>query len=136
MNQTAGENISEISTRLQRGFRAMVLSHNSALSTAFANDVDPTLCYAQQLYVMAKPGDAVIGITTSGNAKNVLAVFRVARGIGVKTILLTGNRHGVCEKYADSVIAAPSSETYRVQEYHLPIYHCICMMLENEFYGK
>ena len=114
----------------------MNLSSQQALATAFLNDVDPSMVLAQELFVMARKGDAVLGITTSGNAKNVLNVFKTAGGIGVKRILLTGNRHGICEKYVDCVIDVPESETFRVQELHLPVYHTLCMMIEDHFYGK
>ena len=73
---------------------------------------------------------------TSGNAENIQNVFKVAGGLGIRRILFTGNRHGKCERYADCVIAVPESETYRIQELHLPVYHAVCIMLEEYFYGK
>ena len=121
--------------KLQPGLRSVSLLSHPALSSAFANDVDPLLCFAQQLYVMGRKGDAVIGISTSGNAENVFACFRTAKALGIATILLTGKNHGICEKYADVVWKAPSFETYRIQEYHLPVYHALCKMLEERFYG-
>ena len=125
-----------IASSLQQGLRTVSLLSHPALSSAFANDVDPVLVYAQQLYVMGRGGDVLMGITTSGNAKNVLAAFKVARAKNIKTILLTGMNHGLCEEYADCVIHAPEKETYKVQEYHLPIYHTLCIMLEKTFYEK
>ena len=121
---------------LQPGMRAVSLLGHNALSTAFTNDVDPLYCYAQQLYVLGKEGDVVLGISTSGNAENVYQCFRTARGLGIKTILFTGENCGKCEEYADVVLKAPSRETYRIQEYHLPLYHTLCIMLEEYFYGQ
>ena len=125
-----------IASALQQGLRTVSLLSHPALSSAFANDVDPNLVYAQQLYVMGRPGDVLMGISTSGNARNILVAFKVAKAKGMKTILLTGRNHGLCEEYADVAIHAPESTTYKVQEYHLPIYHTLCIMLENTFYGK
>ena len=121
---------------LQPGMRAVSLLGHTALSTAFTNDVDPLYCYAQQLYVLGKEGDVVLGISTSGNAENVYQCFRTARGLGIKTILFTGENCGKCEEYADVILKAPSRETYRIQEYHLPMYHTLCIMLEDYFYGQ
>lgn len=135
-SENLGEDCTELCSKLQNGLPAMNLSSQQALATAYLNDVDPSMVLAQELFAMARKGDAVIGITTSGNAKNVLNVFKTAGGIGVKRILLTGNRHGICEKYADCVIAVPESETFKVQEFHLPVYHVLCMMIEEHFYGK
>lgn len=131
-----GEDVSGLCGKLQMGMRAMLLSAHPALSSAYANDVDPLMCYAQQLFVMGRERDAVIGLSTSGNAENIQNVFRVAGGLGIKRILFTGNHHGKCERYADCVIAVPESETYRIQELHLPVYHAVCIMLEEYFYGK
>jgi D-sedoheptulose 7-phosphate isomerase len=114
----------------------MVLSAHQALSTAFTNDVDPMLCYAQQLFAMGSEGDCILGISTSGNAENILNAFKVAGGMGIKRILLTGEGNGKCAAYTDCVIHAPAKETFRVQEYHLPIYHTLCMMIEERFFGK
>ena len=121
---------------LQPGMRAVSLMGHPALTTAFNNDVDPLYTYAQQLYVLGKEGDVVLGISTSGNAENVYQCFRTARGLGIKTILFTGENCGKCEEYADVVLKAPSRETYRIQEYHLPMYHTLCIMLEDYFYGN
>ena len=121
---------------LEPGLRAISLLGHPALSSAFANDVDAVYNYAQQLYVLGREGDVVIGISTSGNARNVLNCFKTARAMGIGTILFTGLNHGACEKYADTILRAPSFETYRIQEYHLPMYHMLCIMLEERFYGK
>ncbi len=133
--ENLGEDASGLCSGLQMGIRAMLLSAHPALSSAYANDVDPLMCYAQQLFVAGRNGDVVIGLSTSGNAENIRNVFKVAGGLGVRRILFTGNRHGTCERYADCVIDVPESETYKIQELHLPVYHAVCMMLEEYFYG-
>ena len=122
--------------KLQMGLRCISLISHPALNTAFMNDVDPLMIYAQQLFVLGRSGDAVIGITTSGNAENICNMFKIARARSITTILLTGSRQGRCEPYADLAIHVPASETYKVQELHLPVYHCLCAMLEENFYGK
>ena len=120
---------------LQPGLPAISLLSHPALSSAFSNDVDGLYNYAQQLYVLGRQGDAVIGISTSGNSKNVFNCFRAASAMGVHTILFTGENNGVCENLAEFKLKAPSRDTYRIQEYHLPLYHTLCIMLEERFYG-
>ena len=134
-SENLGEDASGLCARLQMGIRAMLLSAHPALSSAYANDVDPQMCYAQQLFVAGRKGDVVIGLSTSGNAENIRNVFQVAGGLGIRRILFTGNRHGACERYADCVIDVPEAETYKIQELHLPVYHAVCIMLEEYFYG-
>ena len=134
IRQRTGDNT--LADRLQMGLRCISLISHPALNTAFMNDVDPLMIYAQQLFVLGRSGDAVLGITTSGNAQNICNMFKVARARGITTILLTGMNKGICEDFAEFVIHAPASETYKIQELHLPIYHCLCAMLEENFYGK
>ena len=119
---------------LQYGLHAVSLLSHPAFASAFGNDVDPELAFAQQLWALGRQGDMVLGITTGGNAANIYKTFAVARAKGITTVLLTGNRHGRCEKLADIVIAAPDGETYRIQELHLPIYHALCMAVESRFF--
>ena len=121
---------------LQRGLRAVSLLSHPGLLSAFCNDVEPSLMFAQQLNALGRSGDILCGISTGGGAENVRCALMVARARGMKSVLLTGNRHGVCEKYADWVIAVPESETYRIQELHLPIYHTICMAVEAAMFGE
>ena len=125
-----------LADRLQMGLRCISLLSHPALNSAFMNDVDPDLIFAQQLFVLGRPGDAVIGISTSGNAVNICNLFKVARSKQISAILLTGSGCGKAERYADQVIHVPEKETYKVQELHLPVYHCLCSMLEENFYGK
>ena len=122
---------------LQGALPAISLPSQLAISTAFSNDQAPDLTFAQQVLGLGTPGDVLLGITTSGNSKNVLYAFRMAKALGMKTIALTGAAGGKCTAggYADITIHAPSDETYKIQEYHLPIYHTLCIAVEEEFFG-
>ena len=122
---------------LQGALPAISLPSQHAISTAFSNDQAPDLTFAQQVLGLGKPEDVLLGITTSGNSKNVLYAFRMAKALGLTTIGLTGASGGKCVSggYADITIKAPSDETYMIQEYHLPIYHALCIALEEEFFG-
>lgn len=124
-----------IAQQLQNGFRAISLLSHSALTSAFGNDVNPLLGFAQQLWVLGRSGDLVMGISTSGNAKNISYLFQVAKSKNITTVLLTGSGHGSCEKLADIVINVPENETFMIQELHLPIYHAICAAIEEEFFS-
>mgnify|MGYP000907997888 FL=1 len=122
---------------LQGALPAISLPSQLAISTAFSNDQAPDLTFAQQVLGLGKPEDILLGITTSGNSKNVLYAFRMAKALGLKTIALTGESGGKCVTggYADITIKAPADETYMIQEYHLPIYHTLCIAVEEEFFG-
>lgn len=123
-----------IASKLQQGLRAVSLNSHPGLMTAYGNDVDPDLAFAQQLNALGRRGDVFIGLSTGGNAKNIEAAFITARIRGITTVLLTGNKNGKCEQYADIVIDVPAGETYLVQEYHLAIYHALCARIEEEFF--
>lgn len=126
----------QFSKKLQQGFRVISLNGHPSLATAYTNDVDPLMIYAQQLFVFGQKGDGVLGISTSGNAKNILNLFKIAKAMNIKTFLLTGNNsQGLCRPYADYIIDVPVTETYRIQEFHLPIYHTLAMMLEEKFFN-
>ena len=131
-----GEAGADTGKKLQMGLRAVSLLSHPGLLSAFSNDVDPELIFAQQLWALARPGDLFFGISTGGGAKNLLRAFMAARVKGVKSILLTGNRGGICTKFADIVIPVPESETYRIQEYHLPIYHALCLAVEENIFKE
>ena len=105
--------------KLQGGLPAVPLTAMAALFTAFCNDVDPELVYAQQVLALAKPGDVLIGITTSGNAKNVASAVKVAKGLGVTVLGLTGEKGGLLKELANINVSVPACETYQVQEFHL-----------------
>lgn len=126
----------ELSKKLEQGLMAIPLVAHEALSTAYINDVDGLGVFAQQLYGFGREGDVFLGISTSGNSKNIINATVVARALGIKVIGLTGSAGGELGKVADVTIKVPEIETYMVQELHLPIYHCLCLMLEDYFFGK
>ena len=128
-----GENLA---SELQGGIPAIDLTAQSAILSAFSNDVCADTSYAQLVNAYAKEGDVLIGITTSGNAENVLRALITAKANNMATILLTGGNGGKCKEFADVSIIAPENETYKVQEYHLPIYHYLCMELEKNIFGE
>lgn len=125
----------ELADKLQGALPAIALTGHNALSTAYLNDVDGLLCYAQQVMGYGSTGDVFLGISTSGNSKNVLYAAVTAKAKGLKVIGLTGKSGGALADYADVCIRAGASETYQIQELHLPIYHCLCLMLEKKFFG-
>lgn len=123
----------ETSSKLQKSIPAIDLGAQTALNTAFANDVDLELIFAQQVigYSSNNKNDILIAISTSGNSLNVVNAVKAAKAIGLKTIALTGENESELSALATICIKAPATETYRVQEFHLPIYHYICMELEK-----
>lgn len=127
----------ELTAKLQGGLPSIALTGHQALNSAYINDVEGggLLSYAQQLYGYGKQGDVFLGISTSGNSKNVMYATVVARAMGMKVIGLTGMSGGELAKVADVAIKVPSTETYMIQELHLPVYHALCLMLEDRFFG-
>ncbi|MDR0685429.1 MAG: SIS domain-containing protein [Spirochaetaceae bacterium] len=123
-----------LATRIQGGLPVINLSSHSALMTAAINDISGSIIYAQQVYAYADKNDVFIGISTSGNSENVYLAMLTAKVKGLKTIALTGSSGGKIAKLADVSVKAPETETYKVQELHLPVYHCICLMLEERFF--
>jgi D-sedoheptulose 7-phosphate isomerase len=128
-----GDNLAK---NLEQGLMAIPLVAHEALTTAYINDVDGLGVFAQQLFGFGRLGDVFLGISTSGNSKNVMSATVVARAIGIKVIGLTGAKGGELATVADVCVKTPSDETYMIQEFHLPIYHCWCLMLEDKFFGK
>ena len=126
----------DIKDKLQGALPAFALVENVALSTAYSNDVDPDFVFAQQVYAYARKGDCVLGISTSGNSTNIINALKVARVRGAITLGLTGRDGGKMKDLCDSCIVVPEHETYKIQELHLPIYHYICIALEEHFWGK
>lgn len=124
-----------LAQNLQGALPAIALHGHYALSTAFMNDCMPQLCFAQQVNGYGKPGDVFFGISTSGNSENVLYAAVTAKAKGMRVVGITGERESKLSAIADVCIRVPGTEAFRVQEYHLPIYHCICMMLEERFFG-
>ena len=125
-----------LTENLQGALPSIALTTHAALSTAFMNDCQPVLVFAQQVYGYAQEGDCFLGISTSGNSQNVLYAAVVAKAQGLSLIGLTGAKQNKLEKYCDVCIHVPETETYKIQERHLPIYHCICLMLEDYFFGN
>lgn len=124
----------ETLSKLQSGLPAISLPSITALNSAFCNDVDPELIYAQSVMAMGKTGDVLIAISTSGNAKNVFAAAKVAKGLGLTVIGLTGKGGGKLSEISDICIRVPETETFKVQELHLPVYHYLCAATEEEFF--
>lgn len=124
-----------LADNLQGALPAISLTGHSSLQTAFMNDAVPELVFAQQVNGYGKPGDVFLGISTSGNSKNVLYAAVNAKAKGLKVIGLTGLKENKLMKYADVCIQVPETETYKIQELHLPVYHCLCLMLEDHFFG-
>ena len=135
MQEICPEEANYFRENLQGALPAIALVDQIALNTAFANDQAADLSFAQQILGLGKEGDVLLAITTSGNSKNVLYAVRMAKVQGLKTIALTGKSGGRIKSMADVSICVPEEETYRVQEYHLPIYHMLCIALEQEFFG-
>lgn len=121
---------------LERSLPAIPLVAHEALTTAYMNDVNSFGVFAQQLYGYGNKGDVFLGISTSGNSENIIQAAVVAKAMDVKVIGLTGNSGGKLKELVDILICVPETETYLVQELHLPIYHCLCMMLEESFFKE
>lgn len=142
--QTLGNKLVEIdpmrgrklAENLECGLMAIPLVAHEALTTAYINDVDGLGVFAQQLYGFGRAGDVFLGISTSGNSKNVLNATVVARALNIPVIGLTGADGGELAKVSNVTICAPETETYKIQELHLPVYHCLCLMLEDRFFGR
>ena len=124
-----------LAENLRGALPAIALDGHPALSTAYMNDCEPLLCFAQQINGYGKPGDVFLGISTSGNSKNMLFAATTAHAKGMKVIGLTGAKDSRLMDMSDVCIKAPQTETYMIQELHLPIYHCLCLMLEDKFFA-
>lgn len=124
-----------LADNLQGALPAISLTGHSALQTAYMNDAVPELVFAQQVNGYGKPEDVFLGISTSGNSKNVLYAAVTAKSKGLKVIGLTGAKENKLMQFADVCIRVPETETYKIQELHLPVYHCLCLMLEQKFFG-
>jgi D-sedoheptulose 7-phosphate isomerase len=121
---------------LQGALPAIALDGHLALSTAYMNDCEPLLCFAQQVNGFGNKGDVFLGISTSGNSKNIIYAAVVAKAKGMKVIGLTGAKDSKLSEKADVTIRSTQTRTYMIQEHHLPIYHCLCLMLEDRFFGE
>jgi D-sedoheptulose 7-phosphate isomerase len=134
----AGPDGALLGETLQQGLRAVVLGLNHSLNSALGNDVIdcPAIGYAQELLALARPGDVLLGISTSGNARNVCYAAQIARARGLAVIALTGATGGQLAPLADVALCAPAARVERVQELHVCLYHCLCEMLEVRFFGQ
>lgn len=119
---------------LQGALPAISLPSQSAILSAFINDVDPEMMYAQLVYGYGNKNDLLICLSTSGNSKNCVNAAEVAKGIGVKVLSMTGSKKSKLSEISDCTIKVPETETYKVQEYHLPVYHYLCAMTEKTFF--
>ncbi|WP_352415446.1 D-sedoheptulose-7-phosphate isomerase [Oscillibacter ruminantium] len=129
------EHAEKMIANLQRAVPAISLVSETALMTAYTNDNSAEMAFAQQVLSYGRPGDILLAITTSGNSSNVLHAARIARITGVKVIGLTGQSGGKIKDLSDVCICTPSAVTYQIQEFHLPVYHCLCACVENELFG-
>ncbi|MBE6668549.1 MAG: SIS domain-containing protein [Ruminococcaceae bacterium] len=127
---------SHLREKLQASLPAISLSSQSAALTAFINDEDPSMVYAQLLYGYVKPEDLFVAISTSGNSDNVVNAATVAKALGIRTVALTGESRSLLSDLCDITVRVPESETYKVQELHLPIYHYLCASVEKYFFGN
>lgn len=130
-----GDEAAPLIASLQRGIPVIPLPSLTGVCTAYANDASPELVFAQEVFSLGKPGDLLIGITTSGNSANVVAALKTAHAMGITTAALTGERRGKADGFSDVTVHVPASETYIVQEYHLSVYHYICARVEKLLFG-
>jgi len=124
----------DFSQKLQGALPAISLGVSHSFLSAYMNDVDPDYIFAQGIWALSLSQDVVLGISTSGNSKNVVLGLKVAKAKGVKSIVLTGKKESECSQVADVAILAPENLVYKVQELHLPIYHALCIELERIFF--
>lgn len=134
MRQRAPLTDESLLDRLQGGLPAISLSSMTALNSALCNDADPALMYAQPLMALGREGDILLALSTSGNALNVCSAAQVAKALGLTVIALTGKTGGRLKTIADIRICVPETETYKIQELHLPIYHALCAAAEKHFF--
>ncbi|MGX2946980.1 D-sedoheptulose-7-phosphate isomerase [Enterococcus alishanensis] len=121
---------------LERGIKALCLGSQSAFSFAFSNDVDGRLVFAQELLALGNSGDTLVCLSSSGNSENVKYAAMIAKYTGIKVILLTGTNNGSIDEFSDCIINVPEKETYKIQELHLPIYHTLCLALEEWYMNQ
>ena len=121
---------------LEMPLRAVPLTSHIAITTAYMNDADATGVFAQQMLGFGNEGDVFLAISTSGNSENIISACVVAKAMGIKIIGLTGEKESKLSKHSDICIKVPETETYKIQELHLPVYHALCLMLESNYFGK
>lgn len=136
LKEIAGDLGVDIANRLQQGLAAISLTSQHALLTAVANDIQGNMIFAQQVQGLGKPGDALLGISTSGNSANVLNALITAKTLGLTTLALTGRSGGKILPWVDVAIRVPEDHVAEIQELHLPVYHYLCIALEWHFFGR
>lgn len=134
MKQKSSNITDEILNNLQCGLPAISLPSFTALNTAYSNDVEPQLIYAQAVFSLADENDILVAISTSGNSKNVVDAVIVAKSLGVKVVLFTGETGGKLKTLSDICVCVPEAETFKIQELHVPVYHYICAEVEKYFF--
>jgi D-sedoheptulose 7-phosphate isomerase len=134
IEKAGGAEGAAIAARLQGALPAIALTSQVSLNTAVANDTHAEMIFAQQVYGLGRKGDAVLGISTSGNSRNVINAFIVARALEMKTVALTGRSGGLLPPFADIIIRVPADNVLEIQELHLPVYHTLCVELEDRFF--
>jgi D-sedoheptulose 7-phosphate isomerase len=130
-NVLGTEDADLFASRMQRGIPAVALDGATGLLTAYANDVDADYMYAQQVFAFGKENDLLIGISTSGNSKNVVNAMKAAKALGIPSVALTGAKESKSSALATAAIRVPETETFKVQELHLPVYHYLCAEMEE-----
>lgn len=136
LKEIAGERGTYLAGKLQQALPAISLTAHSALITAVANDTDASLIFAQQVMGYGNEGDVILGISSSGNSQNVIDALITAKAKNMTVIGLTGETGGRMKQFCDILINVPGRRTAFVQELHLPVYHTLCMIVENHFFGK
>lgn len=132
--KACGEEGEMICENLEGGLPAVSLCGHPSFTTAYMNDKNPDFTFAQQVNVWGKTGDVLLTLSTSGNSKNCLYAAHVAKVKGMQVVFLGGGTGGKLKDIADVSVVVPEKETFKVQELHLPVYHCLCAMLEEEFF--
>ena len=129
-----GEDGVAMADTLEGALPAVSLCGHPALSTAFLNDTEPTMTFAQQLLGLGRKGDILLSVSTSGNSKNCVYAATMAKALGITSIALTGSKESRLSALCDRTVRVPETETFKIQELHLPIYHALCAMLEDHFF--
>lgn len=136
LTSVAGELGKQLAARLQTALPAISLVSQTSLISAISNDTSGEMVFAQQVYGLGKSGDVLLGITTSGNSANILQALAVAKTFALKTIILTGQGGGQAGPMADVAIRVPATSVAEIQELHVPVYHWLCIELEEHFFGQ
>ena len=134
LTEIDSERGNRLAKNLEQPLRAVPLTSHIAITTAYMNDADATGVFAQQMLGFADEGDVFLAISTSGNSENILSACIVAKAMGVKIIGLSGKKDSKLKDLSDVCIQVPEEDTYKIQELHLPVYHCLCLMLENNYF--